>query len=291
MNGESLLVVGTVKNAARKLKKNIEAYAKLRRFFTRVEFLLYENNSADGTKDILRQLSLSYPFFHYISEDIPDEQIRNIARAKDPSGRPCRIEIISYARNRLLDRIKERYENFSYILNVDFDAFLFNPADVVKAFEKHRRIDFDCISANGLTKRLRYRDAYAFRNSEFPFGPEFLGEYYWGHTVHQIQKRYPAHMMLSVYSAFGGAALYRTEAYVSSVYSPYPSATFLKIQNTLDISAASPETVKMKSPVPVADTKYDMPIICEHVPFHYGMIEAGYKKQYVNTDWRILFFD
>lgn len=296
MNYESsknikLLVIGITRNGGFLLKYNIYKLLKLRKFFQNVDFCIYENDSTDGTKEYLTDLTDKIDGFKVLSEQIDEKKCAEIITTKTVDGAPCRIELISYARNRLLDFIKPFANNYDYILNIDLDILVHNTKQIVKTFERFKNISFDCITGCGLTKWLRYRDAYAFRTSEFPFGPEFLNEYWWQVTVHQIQKRYPKNLKLSVFSAFGGAAIYKTEAYLSSEYNCHCNEEFLKNHEKIDKSNADSEQIKHCSLKPVPNTQYLTPIICEHVPFHYRMRENGFDKIFVDTSWRFIFKD
>lgn len=301
LNNISILVIGITKDGGKLLEHNIKKLLKLRKYAKTVDFLIYENNSAKQTKDILKNLKEKITGFDFISEDLTAEQIDSICKTKTENGKPCRIELITYARNMLQAEAKKRVftqntsdcEKYQYILNIDLDVLIFNPLDCLKSLLRFSNTDFDCITGYGMTKWLRYRDAYAFRNVEFPFGPEFMPKFWWEKTWHQIQQRNPKKLKIPVYSAFGGAALYKSTVYFSSIYNCHPqNEEFLKIHNKLlKKSNPSSEQLKNASETPQANTEYTKPIICEHVPFHYKLIDLGFDKIFVDTSWRFIFKD
>lgn len=291
VNDFSILIIGITKNGGNKLKKNISRLSKLEGCFKRLDFLIYENGSTDNTVKILNQIKQKKSNFNFVSESLTQDDINKICKTKTLDGKPCRIEIITYARNKLHKEAEKNCNNFDYILNMDLDILFQNPFDIIKTFERFSETEFDCITGCGLTKWLKYRDAYAFRSKEFPFGPEFLGEFWWKDTVHRIQKRYKKNQKIKVYSAFGGAAIYKKEAYFSSLYSCYPDGDFINEHQKLDFSKVDSLQIKNLNDSPVPNTGYTAPIICEHVPFHYGMRKAGFNKIFLDTSWRFIFRD
>lgn len=291
VNDFSILIIGITKNGGNKLKRNITRLSKLESHFKKLEFLIYENGSTDNTIKILNQIKQKKSNFNFISEPLTEDDINKICKTQTLDGRPCRIEIITYARNRLLKEAEKYCNNFDYILNIDLDILFQNPFDIIKTYERFSETDFDCITGCGLTKWLRYRDAYAFRSMEFPFGPEFLGEFWWKDTLHKIQKRYKKNQKIQVYSAFGGAAIYKKDAYFSSKYNCYPDEDFIIEHKKLDFSKVDLLQIKNLNESPVPNTGYRAPIICEHVPFHYNMRKAGYGKIFLDTSWRFIFRD
>ena len=286
-----LLVIGITRNGGFLLKKNLQSLLKLRKNFKKCDFYIYENDSTDGTTEYLNALSKKISGFSFFSENIDEKKRAEIFTTQTTDGKPCRIELITYARNKLLDLIKPAASNYDYILNIDLDILLQNTKQIVKTFLRFKDRDFDCVSGCGMTKWLRYRDAYAFRSPDFPFGPEFLGEYWWHTTMHQIQKRYPRGLIIPVLSSFGGAAIYKANAYVSSVYDCHCDNAFLLEHEKIDKSKAGADQIEHRSPEPVPNTDYTKPIICEHVPFHYKMRAQGFDKFFVDTSWRFIFKD
>ncbi len=300
LNNISILVIGITKDGGKTLERNVKKLLKMRKYVQTCNFLIYENNSAWQTKDILKNLKEKINGFEYISEDLTAERIDEICRTKTENGKPCRIELITYARNKLQAEAKKRVypENngtpkYQYILNIDLDVLLFNPLDSLKSLVRFSGTNFHCITGYGMTKWLRYRDAYAFRNENFPFGPEFMPEHWWNVTWHQIQQRNPKNLKIPVYSAFGGAAVYKSQAYFAAVYDCHPtSPEFLqKHAEMVKKSRPSLDQLQNASETPKPNTGYTAPIICEHVPFHYKLIDLGFDQIFVDTSWRFVFKD
>lgn len=285
------MVAAVVKNNAKTASRIFRGIARLRRCFDEINFAIYENNSSDGTKAVLRRLSDKIPGMMIESEDLSLEQQKGIASVRHRDGSVCRIEILAYARDRARTIALKNFGYCEYVLLVDADAIVFS----FRGIERARMIIdggiADCVTANGLTKRLLYRDAFAFRSPEHPIGPEFLGDY-WTNTVRRrIQKRLSGHDPVSVLSAFGGAALFRMDAYKAGRYTAIPDERYLAQHRKLDFSRANEDERRRASEHPVPNTNFLAPIICEHVPFCYEMRERGFGRIVIDPRWRILFLD
>jgi len=286
------LIIGITKDGGKRLNRNIHKLLKIRRYIKTCDFLIYENNSNALTKQVLADLKSEISGFDYLSEDLTQEQIAAICTTRNDAGKPCRIELIAYARNTLQAKAKEKQDQYDYILNIDLDVLLFNPLDALKSLVRFAHTPFDIITGYGMTKRIRYRDAYAFRSPEFPYGPEYMPEFWWTTVVHQIQGRYGRNKKLPVYSAFGGAALYTSKAYFAATYDCHPTPLFLKKQaELLAKSAPAAEQTAHAVTEPQPNTHNLAPIVCEHVPFHYALIDQGLDKIFVDTSWRFMFQD
>ena len=116
----SVLIIGITKNGGNKLKKNISRLSKLEGCFKRLDFLIYENGSTDNTIKILNQIKQKKSNFNFISESLTQDDINKICKAKTLDGKPCRIEIITYARNKLHKEAEKNCNSFDYILNMLF---------------------------------------------------------------------------------------------------------------------------------------------------------------------------
>lgn len=286
-----IVIAGIVKDNGKTLKRNIERLYKLDLHFEKVQFVFFENNSTDDTKEILDFYKNKDSNFFVLNEDLPLEKQYEIARARHRNGQPCRLEIIAYARNKVASFIKETCVDYDAVLLVDMDTLLISAKQTKKAIHRVLRDGFDCVSANGLTKRGTYRDAFAFRSKNFPFGPEFLGDYWWKYTVKKIQKIYVSPKLIPVYSAFGGAAVYKMSAFIASEYTALPSKDFFNEHKKLDFTFAQKKERERASSEPIANSNYTKPVVCEHVPFHYKMRSQGFNNFVIDTSWRLLFKD
>jgi hypothetical protein len=286
-----LVATAIVKDNAKTVGRVFRKLAALRGFFADLAFVVYENNSTDGTKAILQRLSREIPEFTLFSEDLSPERQAEVAAARHVNGKPCRIELIAYARERGREIVLRDYGDFDYVLAFDADVACFSNHDIVRNALRLGLGAQDCICANGLNKWLKYRDAFAFRSAKHPFGPEFLGEYWWEKTKRRIQLRLRGSALVPVYSAFGGAAIMTMDAFRAGRYSAIPDDGYMKVQRSLDRGEADDEEMGRASASPIPNSNYTKPIVCEHVPFFYSMRERGFNKVYIDPKWKILFLD
>jgi glycosyltransferase involved in cell wall biosynthesis len=286
-----LVVIAIVKNNARTLKRAILKLEKLCGFFDQVAFVVYENNSTDESKTIIQTLSRKISAFTYACEDLSAQDMSAIATVVHKDGKPCRIEIIARARELARTLALRDYGDYDLVLNFDTDAAWFSLGDITRNAARLASGEFDCVCANGITKWLKYRDAFAFRSPEHPYGPELLGEYWWEVTRARIQRRLIGRRLVPVYSAFGGAALYSIEAYKAGRYSAIPDSRYMEVQKSLDMTKSLLDERSRASAIPIANTNYSQSIVCEHVPFHYAMRGRNFGRIAIDPAWRVLFLD
>jgi hypothetical protein len=286
-----LVVAAIVKDNARTLGRLFSKLEGLRAELGELAFVVYENNSTDRSKSVLRGLALEIPSFTVVSEDIPAPRLAEIATVRRVDGSLCRIQVIAYARERLREAVLRERGDFDCALVIDADAAWFSVRGLARNVDRVSSGLCDSVCVNGMNKWLVYRDAYAYRDLEHPYGPEFLGDYWWDKVVARIQRRLRGEELLPVYSAFGGAAVYSMEAFRAGRYSAIPDPEFAAAQGKLDVSGARQDECLAASPRPIPNTNYLEPIVCEHVPFHYSMREAGFGRICVDPRWRMLFLD
>ena len=148
---ESVLVVGTVSNVARTLKKEVMVVLKALSIFNSVDVCLIESDSNDNTVQVLETLKFKIPKFEYISCN----KLRNEI--------PTRIERIRYCRNIYTQYIRKNYheKKWSYILVVDFDGmnFALSKKSILSCFNYETK--WDGLMAN---QRFGYYDIQALRS-------------------------------------------------------------------------------------------------------------------------------
>ena len=279
------------KDCARTVGRTIVRLARLRDRLGGLAFVVYENDSKDGTRAILERWSREVPDFRLISEELGPERLAEIATVRRIDGRPCRIQVLAYARERARETAIGEFGDFDCVLAIDADSLWFSASGVLRNAMRAASGELDCVSVNGMNKWLAYRDAYAFRNAEHPFGPEYLGEYWRAKVVPRIQKPMLGSALRPVYSAFGGAAIYSMAAFREGEYGALAGPEFADEQRRLDASRARPDEVGAASPIPVANTNFLAPVVCEHVCFHYSMRRAGFGRMFIDPSWRMLFPD
>lgn len=183
------------------LVTQLTAYGQL---FKEFAFVFSENDSSDGTKDYLDDLS---------RKSSSDLRVTRVGQDFHLSKRPS-ISFLAQMRNFYLHEIYTHplYKDYDYVLvfDADFETENFlTEDDLMNSFDRTEQ--WAVVAANG-EKFGKMWDAFAFRNQEFdlPYRPEnFPGgiDSYWPTILH-IQRKYEDGPLIPVKSAFGGLAIY-----------------------------------------------------------------------------------
>lgn len=253
--------------------------------------VIYENNSDDDTPQLLAFLGIRNPNIHIVSETVSDDEL--IARGKTMTWdrKPCRIEAIAYARNRLLDIMRDDICDEDRV--VFFDCDMIKSPDVPALIKKAHEMpaDVDGLFANGVAHDGRtYYDLYALRAAGFN-GPEFVGDQFWK-TLPRLQIT----QMMPVYSAFGGLAIYRGICLRDNYYSAHPTSSFDSFyRRVLQRPPTAPTTHHEGCLLGMYlfgtdglfyynNSGYSYPIVCEHVTFNAAAAERGCGRFFIDPD-------
>lgn len=304
---EKVLICGIGQNIEKALFSTISNIESLGSLFGDYRVIVYENNSDDGTVDVLNAWAAYNSHVICLSEYLsPQEQ---------PS---TRTEKIARARNRVLAVARrDEYADFKYLIMADLDLPSVWPIEeIVKTIESPK--EWDCVCVNGIgllcpeghgphcvtangwvphTKQV-HCDRYAFRNKDFPFGPELLGDSRWAEDLtNRVVYDLHCEEWQPVYSAFGGLAIYKTETILKFAYSGVATDDVRKYYEKIAglVSPANPQLsdyLEMhnewpKTPIQFvekyreANSQSYVPI-CEHMALHASMAVEGYDKIFVN---------
>ena len=271
-----------------------------------LEAFIFENNSHDRTPELLDGAARERPHLHVRSETWDLDEFREASKARTWDNRPCRIELISEARNRLLDWMREGgIEAGDRVVIVDWD-FLRPPpiAPLVRAIAEFPD-EADAVFANGVGATGRYYDLYELRTAEHPLGPELLGDRFW--TSRRRMRALgrvidPAGPPIEVHSAFAGLGVYRAEALEGCRYSPYPTPELHAFyKETFDRDPRNPEVRQVRRRKVekvhkgallgaylfddelfyVNNSGFNFPIAAEHVNLHISMRARGHGKLFI----------
>ena len=297
----NVIICGVVKNVGGILQKNMDLASQLGQRCDKYKIVIYENNSTDNTKSVLKTLAEANENIQLIMETIDDETIKSESKiwaytAVTGSDHPCRIEQISNARNKLVQEFsKTIYDDYSYVVMIDFDSNGFMVDGILDSLEKVKANRNRVIYANS----LNYYDYYALRSSHSEynlFGPEVTGEFFWKNmSAAPLRIRTDSPHLVSVYSAFNGIGVYSKDIFKTHHYSALVSDNVKKVYTkiTLENSAIYK---KLKDVIQKPCSKfpggegdedglyywknnsgYDKPVICEHVSFNFSLLNAGYE--------------
>lgn len=282
----NVIICGIVKNAGKVIKNNIELAIMTGQRFNRYKIIIYENNSTDDTKSKLKEF-LGKPFITIISEDVNEDADNEIMAYKEITGsdHPCRIELISNARNRLLNEIrKEENESFTHVIVIDLDAT--NGWQIDGIMNSFQRDNWDAVFGYSDP----YYDYYALRTGEIPFGPEIIGETFWK-SIRPLNIN--SYKLRSVFSAFNGIGIYKKQLLMKYNYNFKVDDNVKKFYRNILKGMKNDNIFKpcIKFPYFVRDEESDIlwkansgykaPVVCEHCCLHFAMINDGYKL-YIN---------
>ena len=221
--------------------------------------VFYENNSDDGTDAELLKWAAEAPDQIKVRCDTftkEEELSRCVARTYD--NQPCRMERIAHARNQLLGELLSPNPSFRtppsgdakacpvggaggfaprYVIMIDMDNPVPFPVNSVLRCIARDPDGFDALICNGLNPMGHMYDTYAYRDAQFPFGPELMREAFWsGHHQYYVQtavhgrtlfhkqqmKQNPALLpYIPVASGFNGMCIFRWEALKGGMRPPY----------------------------------------------------------------------
>jgi len=202
-------IAGLARNLADVLPTTIRRVEHLGRLFADYRIFVYENDSTDGTKDILRAWAAKNRRVLVTSEDCHDPV--------NPTTRCLRrIDRMARYRQRCQEAVLQRCADFDHAIVVDFDVAGGWSADGIASSFGHD--DWDFIGSNGLIYRreglafnaLRQYDMWALRFDEhFTALP----------TKHADRYRYRrGEPLVPVTSCFGGLGIYTMPAFASGRY-------------------------------------------------------------------------
>ena len=300
---ENVIICGIIKDCGKTLLSNMEKVIETSDLFKKCKIVIYENNSKDNTKELLKLIQLN-PLFRIISEDIPQDIIRKNSRIWaytkiTGSDHPCRIEQISNARNKVLDEInKTEYNEYTYVMWIDLDSQGWDINGIYDSFKKKNM--WDVIYANGLNQHNEFYDKYAFRDNSKLFGPEITGEYFWQNLP--LIKFDRNSKLVPVFSSFGGIGIFKKEIFKKYKYDCIVNddmkkfyknifntnndfinhcnsinKNLLNIVSNEDSKFTGGEKDELLDIFWKANSGYDKPVICEHVCFNFSLINNGYK--------------
>lgn len=241
----SVLIAGMARDVAPFVRGEIERLLHCTKDFKKVQVLVVESDSSDGTLQELDALKLDHFNFNYVSLGALSDTIKS------------RTERIAYCRNQVSRSLQENtlFSDVDFVMLADLDGLnnLLTPQKIKQCWDVKQ--DWDGIFAN---QADHYYDIYALRHPDW--SPHDCGAQQL--RLESILGRTLAHHLaveskqiclsekldlIEVESAFGGFGIYKKAAFLSGAY--------IGSENGVDI--------------------------CEHVPFHSALRAHGHKL-YIN---------
>lgn len=181
------------------------------------KIFIFENDSKDKTKDILKELSDTHKNIHIQCINNSREYLRNRFRS--------RTNALAEYRNICLDWVRDNCSDYDYVIVLDLDADLGFSVDGI-----YNSIGwFDSLNnAGGIGSyslflvhgrdgsTFAHYDSFAVRLNDWKSTSEDCDQNNaWFREVHPLIGSEPFHL----YSCFGGLAIYKTKAFLSGKYS------------------------------------------------------------------------
>ncbi len=317
---EKVLICGVCRDVETFLPDTIKIIENIGSFFKEYHVIIYENNSIDSTKSILRQWMHSNSQVEVYCEDIPIVDLKKSMKNLDENGNFFKTELIAFARNKLLDFIfLPNYNSYSYVIMIDMD---FKTSPSKESIEEvfNMNMDWDAVFAYGVSSFNTYWDWYAFRDINYPLGPELLGQDWFCQKRWSLGKN---DQWGPVYSAFGGMGIYKKNSIKGCRYSGVVTNDMEKVYLTIInkwkeykhpvickylkeagmLSSKNQICSKNLNSLILPDENirvliesehqstlvwkmhsdvFQYPVVCEHVPFHASMILNGHGKLFIN---------
>lgn len=261
------------RDCAESLRRNMQRLEEVGEAFADYHVLVYENDSKDGTTEMLKEWAGRNPRVLAICETMHEQTIpRRSAKVRYPLKSIHRIGRMAGFRNRVLDEVRARFAPDLFAF-VDIDVEHFSPADVIAALEEVPA-DWGALFASGhfvfstpdgkeVLPPLQY-DTYAY----VPEGvdPSQTGGWMVSHRFHNItawtfDRRVRRNAYTPCLSAFNGIGFYRWEA----------------IRDLRFRIAQTPELEAVGA------------CFCEHVPFNSDIVAKGYRC-YVSRRMEVTYY-
>lgn len=287
---------GIVKNISKNIQQIKDFLESLKGLLPQLEVCLYENNSTDSTQKYLSILENKHNWIEVKSETLTNEFFFSRGKARTWDNLPCRIEMIAYARNQLLDMVnKKNLTKDDFFILMDLDVIIPPDIKVIHYILNNFPNNIDVLFANGIDKDERYYDSYELRTEAYPFGPEILKEYFWSkeHMDTILKKIEYDEPFIPVISAFGGLAIYRGNIFKDCFYSADVTDELHEfyLRQKLPESNNNPIThnegillgcyLKDDKIFYWNNSGYSYPICAEHVNFHLQIRKKGFKNMFI----------
>lgn len=221
LTGKTVVFSMLCRNNGNALNKNVSRLIKLIEGYVKdYRFVVFENDSNDNTKEVLKTIASNNDKFYYESED-------NSRPHFGPTKKRERTNALAEYRNRNLQYIKQHYSDFDYVIVCDSDFIDISNKGFYHSFGVLKHTDTDAVCGNsyqllnmeGKPKLWNY-DSWAYRATWWYDWAYFSNEYtidnpmlWFGYWIVPVGTT-----PFFVNSAFGGMAIYKTSDYIQGEY-------------------------------------------------------------------------
>jgi hypothetical protein len=259
LSQSKIIICSIVRNCGKSLSHNIHVINDLCDLANDYQVIIFENDSKDNTKSVLKKWSEERENIYINSKDlnvgntIPNQKKSSV----NPFYSKIRIDKMAMYRNQYMEYIDKMNIIGDFLIVVDLDVINIELDGIIDSFRLKR--DWDAISANGISMspRLtrRYHDSYALVEVGFENIPQTE------ESIKRSQYRFSflrkGLPLFKVFSAYGGLVIYRFEAVKGLRYS---------------VLSNNDKRVEVR---------------CEHFGFHHQMQQRGFDKIFINPNMEI----
>lgn len=261
----SVVICALARDCGESLRLNIPKIEQLRNFFSRTAVVIVENDSVDGTKDMLKKWQAESADVTVISQDFNTTTMPP-ADSSDvfPGTSLYRIKKMASYRNIYMDWIDSQDHKFDLVFMIDIDIKFFSVGSVINSIRQAPE-DWGALFANGYTDTKLFKkpvytmfhDMYAYAETLHEIQPYFTTKESFA-LKKQMNRKLSAIEYLPVLSAFGGIGIYK-----------YDSISGIRYQA-------------------VANGDRYMEAVCEHVMFNYEAARRGYGL-YISREMKVYY--
>ncbi len=264
MINKNIVIAALARDCEDSLRTNIPLIENLRTQLSWSEVVIVENDSSDGTKDLLQDWKVNYQNVTIISNDFGTKTIPDKSDLiKNPMTSYQRIDKMASYRNLYLDHIDNIKHPVDLVIVIDIDVQNISSTGLINAINS-----FDAktgaVFSNGISVKKSffglskiYYDIFAVWEypvlNEFSYSSESLAR-----TFKSVNKNVFKSPFYSVISAFGGVGIYN--------YQAIKGLRYKMVLNPLNPQEA----------------------VCEHIPFNQEIIKRGFKN-FIARDFEVVY--
>jgi hypothetical protein len=251
---ESIVIIGAIRNGEKYIDSIFKNIYQIVSNFKEYKMMIYENDSNDQSRNILKNYSKKDQNIDLILENAIDQKY------------PYRTQRLAYIRNTLLQKTIEKYNHYTYLLIIDMDD-VNSTSNIIDTFYHIFDYDPKIWDIQTIHQTKEYYDVWAFRKRGY-IEHDCWHEYYRdvkikGISHEEAHEKYigkyqkPFQLrrgLIPVISAFGGAAIYKMELLNRAKEAKY-----------------------------FGYCQYGE--ICEHVSFHTTLVNQYKAKMFINPLW------
>lgn len=255
MQNSRIVICGLARNTAHSLPSIIDRIEKTGQLFLDYQVIVFENDSADQTREKLKQWQFNNPKVHLIECAQQDCKFGERPLYEYGIMGRNRIEKMARFRNEYLSYVKKYYSHFDYMMVIDMD--IKGPWSLDGVAHSIGHDQWDAIAAYGMhsligtlgLKMVLYDGlAYVSKNGDYNDPKNFISNYFRMDFIDTIGSK-KCDSLIPVKSAFSGLALYKIKSIMNANY---------KVGT------------------------------CEHVEFHKMMANQGFGNIFINPHLMLL---